>query len=1249
MKPNAAARDDERIDQLLAELDEGASASANSAVRELHQELARLSDELRQAPEPDLHEQESACRRAAELVAALGRDPSPETISAAKDALPALGAIGPYKLLAKLGQGGMGTVYKALHTRLEKVVALKVLPADRLRDRDAVARFEREMRAVGKLDHPNIVRANDAGDADGTHFLVMEYVEGVDLGSLIKQNGPLGIGDACELVRQAALGLQAAHSRGMVHRDIKPRNVMLAAQEFGMPVVKVLDLGLARLSVARASEAGDLTETGHIMGTIDYMAPEQAGDAHSVDIRADVYGLGATLYALLTGGSIFEGRPYKTFMQKLSALGTEPVPPIRERRGDVAEELATIVHRMLATDPTERLASPAAVAEALEPFAAGADLVALLAALPIEFGESAATGPAVTRTRPAPGSPDEAVERDSREETVPHQTALQETLPEELAPKVAVGSQRQRRDSTPWLRRPVAAVAVGVAGILVLAAILLSLRTPYGEVVVELPDDVPAEWAQELKIEVRGDGDVQVVDAASGWSIDVKKGKYAVQLAGGDDRFAIEENSVTVVRGKKTFVRVTVVPPLAPSGEGHGGERAPIGTETGGERVAADWTPAPEQQAFLDSVAKLPAEEQVAAVEDKLREVNEGWTGNVTYKTPRGDAVTLVGFTGSELRDLWPVAALVRLKVLECAGTSISDLSPLAGMALTNLNCSGTQVADLAPLTGMPLAMLRCIGTPVSDLAPLEGMPLTYLDCHVTSVADLSPLAGMKLKTLNVEETQITDLSPLEGMPLEWLGVSEAAARNHEPILREMTTLLLLNGLPAAEFWSPWEPTPEQQAFLDAVAQVDAERQADAVERQLKQVNPRWNGMLEYTIDGDDVSRVRLTGPALRDFWPIVALGRLKELDCSGSGLDSLTHVGQLRRLESLDCSRTSVRDLRPIAHLRFLSQFDCSETGVYDLSPLKLVPLRELRCFFVTAYNEKAIDALAVMGTLETVNGLTLDQLSARRTEVEELARSQPAYSPEEQLARVVELLKKFNPDYDGVVAKHEIQGGRLVLINLVGARISDLSPLRALADLRAVNCGATQVADLSPLAGLPLLHLTCGATPVADLSPLKGMSLTAIQCGGTRVADLSPLKGMPLTSVNCISTPVSDLSPLAGMPLTNLGCHDTLISDLAPLKGMPLTVFSCGMTQVSDLSPLAGMPLTSLGCGWSRVSDLSPLAGMPLEWLECREEILRKHAPLLREMATLKTINERPAEEFWRELDQGQGSGDNREVPDR
>lgn len=134
-----------------------------------------------------------------------------------------LETIREYKLLAKLGEGGMGAVYKALHTRLDKVVALKVLPEGRMRDGGSVARFQREMKAVGRLDHPNIVRAMDAGEEDGTHFLVMEYVEGADLSQLAKNIGPLPVADACEMVRQAAIGLQEAHEHGMVHRDIKPR------------------------------------------------------------------------------------------------------------------------------------------------------------------------------------------------------------------------------------------------------------------------------------------------------------------------------------------------------------------------------------------------------------------------------------------------------------------------------------------------------------------------------------------------------------------------------------------------------------------------------------------------------------------------------------------------------------------------------------------------------------------------------------------------------------------------------------------------------------------------------------------------------------------------------------------------------------------------------------------------------------------------------------------------------------------
>src|SRR5262249_40919805 len=183
------------------------------------------------------------------------------------EASAALGTLGHYRLVAKLGEGGMGAVYKAVHTKLERVVALKVLPAERLADPQAVTRFEREMRAVGKLQHPNIVAAHDAGEIDGTHYLVMELVEGSDLARLVRDRGPLPIAEACELIRQAALGLAHAHEHGLVHRDIKPSNLMLAraAQSSAPPTVKVLDLGLALLSDGHVEAAGELTSTGQVM------------------------------------------------------------------------------------------------------------------------------------------------------------------------------------------------------------------------------------------------------------------------------------------------------------------------------------------------------------------------------------------------------------------------------------------------------------------------------------------------------------------------------------------------------------------------------------------------------------------------------------------------------------------------------------------------------------------------------------------------------------------------------------------------------------------------------------------------------------------------------------------------------------------------------------------------------------------------------------------------------------------------
>ncbi|MBL7044638.1 MAG: protein kinase, partial [Pirellulaceae bacterium] len=336
----------------------------------------------RPAPQNEYAE-ESAFARAESLIRAVGREPSfagaPGNEAADEDISQVLGTIGQYELAAKLGEGGMGTVYKALHTKLEKIVALKVLPADRMKDTNAVERFEREMRAVGKLDHPNIVRAMDAGEAAEMHYLVMEYVDGLDLSALVRRVGPLQAADACEIARQAAIGLQEAHEHNMVHRDIKPSNLMLANVGRGNqpPVVKVLDLGLALLDESKA-ERRELTSTGQMMGTLDYMAPEQGGDSHEVDIRADIYSLGATLYKLLCGEAPFSSERYNTPIKLLTALATADIPSIATKRDDLPGGLVSIVDRMLAKQPSDRFATPQELAAALAPFAHDADLSSLL-------------------------------------------------------------------------------------------------------------------------------------------------------------------------------------------------------------------------------------------------------------------------------------------------------------------------------------------------------------------------------------------------------------------------------------------------------------------------------------------------------------------------------------------------------------------------------------------------------------------------------------------------------------------------------------------------------------------------------------------------------------------------------------------------------------------------------------------------------------------------------------------------------
>jgi response regulator RpfG family c-di-GMP phosphodiesterase/serine/threonine protein kinase len=283
--------------------------------------------------------------------------------------------LGNYRILERIGSGGMGVVYKAEHVHMKRTVALKVLAID---EDEAQAvfleRFTSEMQALAVLRHPNIVLAFDAGEVEipggegkVLRYLVMEYVQGQDLEQYVIERGPLPISLACDFVRQAANGLRHAHEHGLIHRDIKPSNLLVTDEdnrEFsgGPPhgQVKILDFGLARLCRRRHTEAHSL------LGTVDYMAPEQARDARAVDIRADIYALGGTLHWLLTGQKPFpKDRP---IVEELMARQHESPTPVRSLRSDVPEELERVVSRMMARDLADRISSPLSVIAALNEF-----------------------------------------------------------------------------------------------------------------------------------------------------------------------------------------------------------------------------------------------------------------------------------------------------------------------------------------------------------------------------------------------------------------------------------------------------------------------------------------------------------------------------------------------------------------------------------------------------------------------------------------------------------------------------------------------------------------------------------------------------------------------------------------------------------------------------------------------------------------------------------------------------------------
>lgn len=748
--------------------------------------------------------------------------------------------LGSYVLLERLGQGGMGTVFKARNWKYGRIVALKVIRKERLDNPEAIRRFEREVRAVAALAHPNIVHAHDADQVAGTHLLVMDYVEGTDLARLVKKNGPLPAAQACEYIRQTALGLQHAHERGLVHRDIKPGNLLVTADG---AVVKILDLGLARLDQPPIDGGRStlVTQEGTVVGTPDYLAPEQARQSHTADIRADLYSLGCVFYCLLTGRPPFPGG---SIMDKILKHQSQQPKPLEQMRPDVPPRVAAIVRKLMAKKPEERYQAPMEVATAL----AADDLL---------------NGQAEEERTIAEGDRGSAVRSPSADTFASPFAGL---IPREA---VEQPSPPQRSRETQQRER----LLYGLAGSLVLIGV--------------------------------------VVVSVLLWRSSARQNPYV---------------------------------------EKEGSSRADRPPPT---------TPLSLEEKWFNWAISLPANKQLAAVVDRLKERNPGFDYKFTHKIEDG-VVTEFGFHSQVITDIAPLRALRGLKRLTCHGT-----------------WGGGRLQDLAPLRELKLTYLHVAGNrKLSDLSPFQDMPLTCLECFVTDVSDLSPLKGKKIEILHVWGTPLPDLSLVRAMPLKELTCDFRPERDTE-LLRSIKTLEKINGKPLNVFW----------------ADLPAEQEVAVVVKKLRELNPGFDGKETHKVENNVVTELSFATSAVTNLTPVRALTGLKRLTCAGGAGGILADVSPLKgmQLTHLDISANPVSDLTPLQGMpltslhialtrvssfsalkgMLLTSLTYYSTPVSDISLLKAMPLKEVVCSYKP---ERDAEVLFAIKSLETIDGKPAD-----------------------------------------------------------------------------------------------------------------------------------------------------------------------------------------------------------------------------------------------------------------------------------
>ncbi len=1155
--------------------------------------------------------------------------------------------LGNYVLMEKIGAGGMGQVFKARHRLMDRLVAIKMLPKAVMNDPSAITRFEREVKAAAKISHPNIVTAHDADQAQGIHFLVMEFVEGVDLSVLVRKSGLLPVDKAVNYVLQAARGLEAAHKQGIIHRDIKPANILLDRDG----TIKILDMGLARLGTdGEVARQADLTQTGAIMGTVDYMAPEQAVNPKTADGRADIYSLGCSLFFLLTGKPIYDG---ETLPAKIMAHQNEAIPSMRAIRPDVPEPVAAVFCKMVAKQAADRYQNMSELIADLERRAGDQ---ALPSSVPPASGSGSGPGPGTMNV------------------------ADQPTLPPRAAGQVLVAATSQADVATP-------------------AEVDGQQRR-----LQKLLHDQNYDVAIPMLVKLAGRKEPLFHDAAA-WA------KSELPAAKQKQQKLREQVSAACVKAQKlmeTFNYGAVaqvleaVPNVARTDEVRqlltlAGERYEdcLGLQSEIDRAvrARNYEHLlPLVNRFLKLKPDNAKMQRLARTlsRNKADRAVRDYKGSGWYFDVAGRLV--------EPKEIAGAAVLI---LVIFAGLTFALQSYLAGSREPDLVAPPNAVADAR--AGNPPAAGAKPDPVVSkpDVAPHDFAKFTEI---IQDALDGKLAGGYALVVL---ENGKTVAERAEG----W---ARAPWEKDDPSVKwtldkPMFVSAISEAVTAAALLKLWEQRrstdnefslddPFWPHIRDICPNAGDDVQRVTIRQLLQHRTGFVAGNTEYntpqaianllarplahepgTVSEYQINDYYLVRLVLEQIGHVQYTAYVREHVLQPLGITQMeTHFEARQPI----CGYLKPGSNRPgfpfdwqwesragyagwYASARDLARFLYGLREHKILSPQTTAMMRAERMGFrysdpgvgwfgiggwrwiegigegsragqltsVSAQFTDGVDAVLLVNCEPPTNPRDLvvkawrdsragqPKLPALQpTGTDQPARKSAAAPPRDQVDAVARKLVELNPGFDGKVTP-TIEGDQVTGLQFNSDKVTDISPVRALTKLQTLKCNGSL--ENGPQGKL------------ADLSPLRGMSLWWLECYGTKVSDLSPLQGMPLTFLHLNWTQVSDLSPLKEMPLKGLYLDHTPVTDISPLKGMPLDFLSFIGTKVADLSPVRGMPLTRVCLARTKVVDLSPLEGMALAeiWCDFKPD---RDTKILRPIKSLTKINNIPVAEFWKQVDE-------------